>query len=104
KRALSYEGDGPRAAQMRYYYGVALGKLGDYQESASQLEQSLAGGAEKTVGADARYHLGFALEMLQKLDRARLEYMKFVDAHPHDPLFWPAKQRAADIAQRQRPQ
>jgi tetratricopeptide (TPR) repeat protein len=98
KRALTYEEEGPRAAQMRYYYGVALTKQGDYQEAGRQLEAALAAGVEKNVGADARYFLAMSLELGKQLDRARSEYLKFADAHPnHQWAMW-ARHKAAEIA------
>jgi len=101
KRALTYEEEGPvsaRGAQMRYYYGVALGKQGDYQEAVRQLETALAGGVEKNVGVDARYQLATALELGKQLDRARTEYLKFADAHSNHPYATWARHKAAEIA------
>lgn len=98
KRALTYEEEGPRAAQMRYYYGVALTKQGDYPEAGRQLEAALASGVEKNVGPDARYYLAMSLELGKQLDRARSEYLKFADAHPnHQWAMW-ARHKAAEIA------
>src|SRR5262249_60000891 len=55
KRALTYEEEGPRAAQMRYFYAVALTKHADYPAAGRQLEAAIAAGAEKNVGPDARF-------------------------------------------------
>lgn len=103
KRALTYEEEGPRAAQMRYYYGVAVLKQGDYQEAVRQLEAAISGGAERTVGADARFHLANALELSQKLERARGEYLKFADGHSAHALANLARRKAWEIAQRAKP-
>lgn len=103
KRALSYEEEGPRTGQMRYFYGVALSKLGDYQEAAHQLELAIAGNAERSVGQDARYYLAGAFEMLRQLDRAKTDYLKFADAHPAHALAGLARRKAADIAARTAP-
>jgi TolA-binding protein len=100
KLALTYEDEGPRAARMRYHFGVALHKQGDYQEAARQLELAIAGGAERTVGADARFFLAGALEMLRQLERARVEYLKFADGHPGHPLLGTARRKAAELADR----
>jgi len=100
KRALAYEEEGPRAAQMRYYHGIALHKQGDYAEAARQLEQAVAGGAERTVGPDARFYLASALEMLRQDDRARAEFEKFAAAHPSNPLEGVARRKAREIALR----
>ena len=83
---------------MRYYYGVALTKQGDYPEAIRQLETALGAGVEKNVGPDARYYLATALELNKQLDRARNEYLKFSDAHPnHQWAMW-ARHKAAEIA------
>jgi tetratricopeptide (TPR) repeat protein len=100
KRALTYEEEGPRAAQMRYYYGIALTKQGDYQEAVRQLDAALSSGAERTVGADARFYLASALELGRQLDRARGEYLKFADAHSNHPWANLARKKAWEIAQR----
>jgi hypothetical protein len=98
KRALTYEEEGPRTAQMRYYYGVALTKQGDYQEAVRQLETAMAGGVEKNVGPDVRYYLATALELGKQLDRARSEYLKFADVHSNHPWAMWARHKAAEIA------
>ena len=98
KRALAYEEEGPRAAQIRYYYGVSLHKLGDYAEAQKQLELAIAGGVERTVGVDARYYLASACEALLQIDRARTEYGKFADGHPDSPLSATARRKANELA------
>jgi tetratricopeptide (TPR) repeat protein len=100
KLALSYQEEGPEAAKMRYYYGVSLHKLGDYQEAAKQLDLAITGGAERAVGTDARFFLAGALEMLRQLDRARTEYLRFAEGHPQHPLYWTARRKANEIAER----
>lgn len=100
KLAISYEEEGPESAKMRYFYGVALHKQGDYQEAAKQLDLAIAGGAERTAGADARFFLASALDMLRQLDRARSEYLRFADGHPQHPLYWTARRKANEIAER----
>jgi tetratricopeptide (TPR) repeat protein len=100
KIALAYESAGPEAAKMRYYYGVSLHKQGAYADAAPQLEQAIAGGAERTVGADARFYLANALEMLRQLDRARAEYVKFADAHPMHPMHNTARRKVVELAKR----
>jgi tetratricopeptide (TPR) repeat protein len=100
KRALTYEADGPRAAQMRYYEGVSLHKLGDYAEAAKQLDLALAGGAERTVGPDARFYLATALEMLRQWERARDEYEKFWQNHVAHPMAQRARRRAYELRQK----
>ena len=98
KRALVYEEEGPRAAQVRYYYGISLHKQGDYGEASRQLDLAIAGGAERTVGLDARFYLGNALEMLKQDERARVEYEKFATSRPAHPLAPLARRRALALA------
>ncbi len=100
KLALSYQEEGPEAAKVRYYYGVALHKQGDYQEAAKQLDLAIGGGAERTVGADARFFLAGALEMLRQLERANSEYLRFAEGHPQHPLYWTARRKAREITER----
>jgi TolA-binding protein len=98
KRALGYESDGPRASQMRYYYGVALHKQGDYAEAEKELVKAIDGGVERTVGPDARFYLANALEMLRQTDRAKEEYEKFLSGHPSHPLAPLAYRKIAELA------
>ncbi|MBI4510697.1 MAG: tetratricopeptide repeat protein [Deltaproteobacteria bacterium] len=105
RRALSYQDEGPRAAQARYYHGVSLHKQGDYAEGARQLDLAVAGSVERTVGQDARYYLASALEMLRQLERARAEYEKFAATYPAHPLSGTARRKVMELAARMpRPQ
>jgi tetratricopeptide (TPR) repeat protein len=100
--ALSLEEEGRRATQMRYYYGVALLRLGDSEEAARQLELAVTGGIDRPggAGADARFHLARALEMQEQLDRARAEYLRFSEGNWNHSLGPTARRRAADILRR----
>ncbi len=100
KKALSYEEEGPRAAQMHYYYGVSVHKQGDYAEAARQLELAIAGGAERSVGPDARYYLAGAYEQLRQFDRARTEYDRFANAHGLNPWAPTARRKSLEMAQK----
>jgi tetratricopeptide (TPR) repeat protein len=104
ERMLVYEAEGPRASQARYYRGVALHKQGDFQDAVRVLEQALADGVDRTiVGGDARFYLGGAYEMLRQPEKARAEYIKFADAQPASPLYWPARRRIVELNQRLAP-
>ncbi len=103
KKSLSYEEEGPRAAQMRYYFGVSLHKLGDFSEAGRQLELSLAGGTERTFGVDARFYLAGAYEQLRQHDKARSEYEKFASGHPMHPWAGLARRRQAEMALKGKP-
>jgi len=100
ERALGYEQEGPRAAQMRYYLGVALVKTGESEDGARQLELSLAGLVDES---DTRYYLAIAYEKLGRLDEARGEYDKFATANPKHPLSVAARRKSAALTRRARP-
>jgi tetratricopeptide (TPR) repeat protein len=101
--ALGYEEEGPRAAQMRYYLGVALVKTKAFDEGARQLELSLVGRIDDSGVVDARYWLAVALEKLERLDEARAEYDKFATAQPQHPLSVGARRKSAELARRATP-
>lgn len=104
KRALGYEEEGPRAAMMRYYLGVALVKTAkdakDAEDGAKQLELALAGRVDESGVVDARFYLATALEKLGKLDDARAEFDKFANAQPTSPLSVSARRKSAALARR----
>jgi TolA-binding protein len=100
KKALGFEDEGPRAAQMHYYFGVSVHKQGDYAEAARQLEAALAGGAERTIGSDARYYLAGAYEQLRQFDKARTEYDRFANAHSLNPWAQTARRKSLEMGQK----
>lgn len=103
ERALGYEQDGPRAAQMRYYLGVALAKSGRHADAATELQRALDGRVEESGVVDARYWLAFALEKLGRADDARAEYDRFAAARPQHALAWAARRKSAALARIARP-
>jgi tetratricopeptide (TPR) repeat protein len=103
KRALAYEEEGPRAAQMRYYLGVSLVKLGDAEGSVRELEKALAGRVEQGGAVDARFWLGVAYEKLGQYEQARTQLDKFASAEPMNPLSVAARRRSAALARRASP-
>jgi tetratricopeptide (TPR) repeat protein len=103
KRALGYEEEGPRAAQMRYYLGVAEAKTGGFEDGAHQLELALAGRVDENGVVDARFYLAYALEKLGKLGEAKAEYDKFASAQPQHPLSVSARRKSAALALRATP-
>jgi tetratricopeptide (TPR) repeat protein len=92
KKALGFEDEGPRAAQMHYYYGVSVHKQGDYAEAARQLELAIAGGA--------RYYLAGAYEQLRQFDKARTEYDRFANAHSLNPWAQTARRKSFEMGQK----
>jgi len=100
RRALAYEEEGPRAAQMRYYLGVALVKTGAAKDARHELELALAGRVEQSGNVDARYYLATALEAIGELDAARTEYDRFASAAPQSSLAVGARRKAMAIARR----
>lgn len=103
KRALGYEEEGPRAAQMRYYLGVAQVKTGAAEDGAKQLELALAGRVEQSGVVDARFWLASAHEKLGRLDEARTEYDRFATANPQHPLSVAARRKSAALARLAKP-
>ena len=90
---MPYEPEGPRAVQMRYYYGLALHKQGDFQEAAHQLEAALEGGVDRNVGGDIEFYLANALDMLRQLDRAKALYERYLATHAQGALAIVARRR-----------
>jgi len=103
KRALAYEEEGPRAAQMRYYLGVSLIKTGDAEAAARELEKALAGRVDQAGVIDARYWLGNAYEKLGQYEQARTELDKFASAEPMNALSVMARRKSAALARRAAP-
>jgi tetratricopeptide (TPR) repeat protein len=103
KRALGYEEEGPRAAQMRYFLGVAMIKTGAPADGIKQLELALAGRVEQSGVADARFWLATAFEKLQRLEEARAEYDRFATANPRHPLSVAARRKSAALARLAKP-
>ncbi|MEZ4401885.1 MAG: hypothetical protein R3B06_17785 [Kofleriaceae bacterium] len=103
RRALAYEQEGPRAAQMRYYLGVALVKSGAAKDGRHELELALAGGVEQGGVSDARYYLAAALEAEGEADQARIEYDKFASASAQHPLAATARKKSMALARAARP-
>lgn len=97
RRGLAYQGEGARAAQMRYYLGVSLYKQGEHEEAARQIELAMAGGVEDAGMVDARFYLASAFEELGRYAEARAEYGKFATAQPRDPLAIAARRKAAGL-------
>lgn len=103
RRALAYEEEGPRAAQMRYYLGVALVKTREPEKGKRELELALAGRVEQSGAVDARFWLATALEAMGDLAAARTEYERFASAQPTNPLSVAARRKAMALARKASP-
>jgi len=103
RRALAYEEEGPRAAQMRYYLGVALVKTKDPGKGKHELELALAGRVEQSGAVDARFWLATALEAMGDVAAARTEYERFASAQPTHPLSVAARRKAMALARKATP-
>ncbi|MBZ0238354.1 MAG: hypothetical protein K8M05_38940 [Deltaproteobacteria bacterium] len=103
KRALAYEEEGPRAAQMRYYLGVALVKSKEPEKGKRELELALAGRVEQSGAVDARFWLASALEAMGDLPAARTEYERFASAQPSHLLSVAARRKAMALARKATP-
>jgi TolA-binding protein len=101
RRGLAYQGDGARAAQMRYYLGVALQQKGDNanaENAVRELELAMAGGVEQAGLTDVRFYLAQALEQLGRLTDARAEYEKFASSNPKSPLAIAARRKSTQLS------
>ncbi len=103
RRALAYEEEGPRAAQMRYYLGVALVKTKEPEKGKRELELALAGRVEQSGAVDARFWLATALEQLDDVAAARTEYDRFASAQPSHPLSVAARRKSMALARKATP-
>lgn len=103
RRALAYEEEGPRAAQMRYYLGVALVKTKEPDKGKRELELALAGRVEQSGAADARFWLATALEAMGDVAAARTEFDRFASAQPNHPLSVTARRKSMALARKATP-
>lgn len=100
RRALAYQDEGPRTAQMRYLLGVALVKTNDADKGRRELELALAGRVEQSGAVDARYWLASAFERLGQVAEARTEFDRFASAHVRHPLAMTARRKSMMLARR----
>lgn len=103
RRALAYEEEGPRAAQMRYYLGVALVKTKEPDKGKRELELALAGRVEQSGAVDARFWLATALEASGDVAAARTEYDRFASTQPNHPLSVAARRKSMALARKATP-
>ena len=82
KRSITYLPSPPHEASLRYYYGIALLRLGDYSEAATQLESAVKANAEKFVSKEVRFYLGTVYEHMGQIGKAKSTYHEFIKKHP----------------------
>lgn len=100
RRALAYEEEGPRAAQMRYYLGRTMLTQSDTEGALRQLELAIAGRVDQAGVVDARFYLATALEKLGRFEEARAEFDRFANANPQHPLSVSARRQSAALARK----
>ncbi len=83
RRSLKLRDRPPQIASLRYYLGVALGKLGSNREAAEELMQAISLGAEKTVAKHVRYLLGTTYEALGRRNKAQKAYRSYLKKYPN---------------------
>lgn len=83
KRALSFLPNPPYAAQLWFYLGVALMKLGGYPEAKDAFERAIAAKAEKLVSDQVYYHLGMVNELMGKRASAESAYSEYLKHFPN---------------------
>jgi TolA-binding protein len=97
RRGLAYAEEGERAAQMRYYLGISLGRQGSQEEAVRQLELAIAGRVEQAGIDDARFHLANTLVEFGREEEARQAFRKFADKHPNHRFAQMSRRKAAQI-------
>jgi TolA-binding protein len=97
RHSVHYLSDPPHEAALRYYWGISLMKMGDYQEAVEELEKALAADGEKLVSTDIRYQLGTIYEQVGRRDKARSAYEAFLKRNPQSPLARLAQRRLSSI-------
>lgn len=83
-KAAKYAANSPSEASLRYYYGIALMRLGNYTEAGNQLELSIKAGAEKYVSKEVRFYLATVYEQMGRIPKAKAAYQDFIKRHPHN--------------------
>jgi tetratricopeptide (TPR) repeat protein len=93
QKSLSYLPNPPHEASLRFHLGIALVRLGDYQEAAAELERALGGDAENQVSGEIRFHLGSVYEQLGRRDKAKAAYGAYLQHHGSSPLAAQARRK-----------
>lgn len=93
--ALTLEPDGPRAALMHYYLGVAYAKTNVLEKAITHLRAAVEGDVDVE---DARFHYASALDRIGEWGRAKAEYERFATAHPMSPHTTFATRRSWGLA------
>jgi TolA-binding protein len=97
-RAVAYESGGPNSAQLHYYLGVSLVKIGKPGDAIDPLEAALDARIDQAGIDDARFWLAMALEGAGKRARARREYDRVASEQPMSALASAARRRSAQLA------
>ena len=97
RTALKYIPHPPLEASLRYYFGVALMKLGSYREAAEELERALGVGAEKAVSHEIRYYLGTIYEQTARREKAVAAYKAYVKRFPATSYARVARRRIKEL-------
>ncbi len=84
-------------ASLRYYYGIALNRLGSYPEAAAELERAIEVGAEKSVNQEVRYYLGSIYETMGQFKKARAAYEAYMRRFPNTSQARSAKRRLRQL-------
>jgi len=97
-RAVAYETGGPNSAQLHYYLGVSLVKVGRPGDAIDELKAALDARIDQAGIDDARFWLAMALEGAGKVAQARREYDKVASEQPLSALATAARRRSAQLA------
>ncbi len=83
QRSVSFVPRPNHESSLRYYYGIALNRLGSYPEAAAELERAIEVGAEKSVNKEVRYYLGSIYETMGQFKKARGAYEAYIQRFPN---------------------
>ncbi|MCC6746328.1 MAG: tetratricopeptide repeat protein [Deltaproteobacteria bacterium] len=98
RRSLALLKDPPHAASLLYYLGIALTKLGSFQEAADELERAIRADAEKLVAREVRFYLASAFEQADQREKARAAYQEYARRNPAGALAARARRRIKELS------
>ena len=97
QRSVSFVPQPNHEASLRYYYGIALNRLGSYPEAAAELERSIEVGSEKNVNREVRFYLGSIYETMGQFRKARGAYEAYIQRNPSSKAARAARRRLKQL-------
>ena len=97
QRSVKFVPQPNHEASLRYYYGIALNRLGSYPEAAAELERSIEVGSEKNVNREVRFYLGSIYETMGQFKKARAAYEAYIQRYPGSKAARAARRRLRQL-------